>query len=116
MAPPSMAWENFPKSGGGRELIGVLNIGDDLGSFPHHPWLDRAQAHDPVAAPGGAGPAHNLELDIAAQGMPLQCVGDTQAGDFVDSASRPTAPPSPLAESPIPPAPGAQEGLSLRGG
>src|SRR5262249_16931401 len=64
------------KTSGSAELVGVLDIGDDVGGFPQRAGLDRPQADRPVAAPRGPGRGYDVELDLAAQRMTLERKGD----------------------------------------
>src|SRR6202035_1115084 len=82
--PPRRGWRIFAlyqwlrtqKSGRGREIVGLLDVGDDIGRLPKGIRRDRPQADGPVAAPAGAGHADDVELHIAAQRMPLKGIGD----------------------------------------
>lgn len=64
------------KSGRNGEIVGFLDIGDDIGGLPQRIGRDRPQADGPVAALAAAGHADDVELDAAAQRMPLKRVGD----------------------------------------
>src|ERR1700751_6164203 len=66
------------RSGGHGKLIGLLDIGDDVGGLKQRARLDRAQTHRPVGPPCGARRRDHVELDIAAQRMSLQ--GEVHAG------------------------------------
>ena len=54
------------------KLIGFLDVGDDIGSLEQRARLDRAQAHRPVGPARSARRGDHVELDTAAQRMPLQ--------------------------------------------
>src|ERR1700726_4088654 len=69
------------------EVVGVLDIGNDIGRFPQRVRRDRAQANGPVAALAGAGHADDVELHAAAQRMALECVGDP-GPDLVEGCGR----------------------------
>src|ERR1700712_1685724 len=62
------------KSGRSGEIIGLLDIGDDIGGFPERIGGDRAQADGPVAF-AGAGHADDVEFDVAAERMPVEGPG-----------------------------------------
>src|SRR4051794_30259887 len=62
------------KSGRGGEIIGLLDIGDDIGGLPERIGGDRAQADGPVAL-AGAGHADDIEFDVAAERMPVKGPG-----------------------------------------
>src|ERR1700722_17547994 len=62
------------KSGRSRKIVGILDVGNDVGRFPQRVRGDRPQADGPVAAPAGARCADDVELYVAAQWMPLKRV------------------------------------------
>src|ERR1700730_16861339 len=64
-----------PESGRDREVVGLLDVGDDIGGLPQRVGRDRPQADGPVAL-GCPGHADDVELHVTAQRMPLERIGD----------------------------------------
>src|SRR5260370_2840189 len=64
------------KSARVRELVGFLDVGDDIGGLPQRIRRARPQADGPVAAPAGPRHADDVELHVAALWMPRQRIGD----------------------------------------
>src|ERR1700716_3734673 len=57
------------------KLVGILDIGHDIGRLPQRIGPDRLQTDGPVSL-AAARHADDVELNAAAQRMPLQRVGD----------------------------------------
>src|SRR5947199_10658667 len=72
-----------PKSGRGAKIVGILDVGDDVGGLPQRVGGDRPQADGPVAF-AGAWHADDVEFDAPAERMPLQRVVDPRL-DLLES-------------------------------
>src|SRR5579864_9550869 len=75
------------KSGSGAQDIGVLDVGDNIRGLKQRARLNRSEADGPVATPGGARHADDVEIDVPAQRMPLQGVADANS-DLVECGRR----------------------------
>ena len=64
------------KSGRRGKIVGVLDIGDDIGRLPQRIGRDRLQTDGPVVALAGAGHADDVEFHAAAQRVALERVAD----------------------------------------
>ena len=61
---------------GCREVVGVLNIGNNSKGFPQRIGRNGLHADGPVAALAGPGRRDDFELDVSTERMPLECVTD----------------------------------------
>src|SRR5437899_11263202 len=73
---------NHLESGRGGQIVGFLDVGDDLMGLEQRVRTHRFQAHRPVA-PAGAGHADDLEFDLTAERMAGQRIGHPPA-DLLD--------------------------------
>lgn len=60
-----------PESGRRGQIIGILNVGDDIRCLPKRVGSDLPQADGPVAL-AGAGHADDVEFDVTAQRVPVE--------------------------------------------
>jgi hypothetical protein len=82
-AEERMARNQTKGSGDGNELVGILNIGNDIGRLPQRIRCDRLPADGPVSAFGGTGHADDIELHISAKRVALKRISDP-APDLIE--------------------------------